>query len=81
MTYANENNITKRINDPYFKDLNKIPENVFEVFSSKRKIKMDVPIQVNCAVYDLAKLRMLIMISWISILIALILFIAKWIYR
>ena len=32
---------------------------LFEVFSSKRKIKMDVPIQVGCAVYDLAKLRML----------------------
>ena len=59
MTYANENNITKRINDPHFKDLNKISDNTFEVFSSKRKIKMDVPIQVGCAVYDLAKLRML----------------------
>jgi hypothetical protein len=59
MTYANENNITKKINDPHFKDLNKISDNTFEVFSSKRKIKMDVPIQVGCAVYDLAKLRML----------------------
>jgi hypothetical protein len=41
------------------KTLIKISENTFEVFSSKRKIKMDVPIQVGCAVYDLAKLRML----------------------
>ena len=59
MNYADDNNITKRINDPHFKDLNKISENTYEVFSSKRKIKMDVPIQVGCAVYDLAKLRML----------------------
>ena len=47
MTYANDSNITKRINDPHFKDLNKISDNTFEVFSSKRKIKMDVPIQVG----------------------------------
>ena len=81
MTYANDYNITKKINDPHFKDLNKISENTYEVFSSKRKIKMDVPIQVGCAVYDLAKLRMLefYMISLISILTALTLYIVKWI--
>ena len=45
-------NVTKRINDPHFKDLNQISQNSFEVFSSERKIKMDVPIQVGCAVYD-----------------------------
>ena len=57
MNYFNDdNNTNKRINDPHFKSLNKISENTYEVFSSKRKIKMDVPIQVGCAVYDLAKL-------------------------
>ncbi len=59
MTFADDNNISKKINDPHFEDLSQISENTFEVFSSKRKIKMDVPIQVGCAVYDLAKLRML----------------------
>ena len=59
MNYADDNNITKKINDPHFKDLSKISDDTYEVFSSKRKIKMDVPIQVGCAVYDLAKLRML----------------------
>ena len=59
MNYANDNNITKRINDPHFKDLDKISEETYEVFSSKIKIKMDVPIQVGCAVFDLAKLCML----------------------
>ena len=59
MNYADDNNITKRINDPHFKDLSKISENTYEIFSSKIKIKMDVPIQVGCSVYDLAKLRML----------------------
>ncbi len=57
--FADNNNITRKINDAHFKDLLQISENTFEVFSSKIKIKMDVPIQVGCAVYDLAKLRML----------------------
>jgi hypothetical protein len=56
INYPNDPNVTKRINDP---NLNQISENSFEVFSSKRKIKMDVSIQDGCAVYDLAKLRML----------------------
>ncbi len=34
-------------------------QKIFLVFSSKEKIKMGAPIQVGCAVYDLAKLRML----------------------
>ena len=59
MTYANKENITKKINDPHFKDLNEISDESYEVFSSKRKIKMNVPLQVGAAVYDLAKLRML----------------------
>jgi hypothetical protein len=55
MSFADKYNISKKINDPHFKDLFQISENTFEVFSSKRKFKMDVPIQVDCAVYDLAK--------------------------
>jgi hypothetical protein len=39
MSYTNDPNVTKRINDPHFKDLNQISENSFEVFSSKRKLK------------------------------------------
>ena len=58
-TYSNDNNITKKINESHFQDLQKISDESYEVFSSKIKIKMDVPIQVGCAVYDLAKLRML----------------------
>ena len=55
MTYASDKNITKKINDPHFKDLTQISDEAFEVFSSKRKIKMNVPLQVGAAVYDLAK--------------------------
>jgi hypothetical protein len=42
MSFAdNNNNISKKINDPHFKDLSQISENMFQVFSSKIKIKMD----------------------------------------
>ncbi len=39
MTYANEDKITKKINDPHFKVLSKISDETYEVFSSKLKIK------------------------------------------
>ncbi len=37
MTYANKENVTKKINDPHFKDLNEISDNSYEVFLSKCK--------------------------------------------
>ncbi len=39
MSYANDQNVTKRINDPHFKDLNQISENSFDVFPSKEESK------------------------------------------
>jgi len=51
--------ISKRINDPHFKDLEELSDNRFEVMAGKHKIIMDTPIQIGCAVYQLAKLRML----------------------
>jgi hypothetical protein len=50
---------TKRINDPHFKDLEELDDDRFEVMAGKHKIIMDTPIQIGCAVYQLAKLRML----------------------
>jgi len=51
--------ISKRINDPHFKDLEELSDNRFEVMAGKHKIIMDTPIQIGCTVYQLAKLRML----------------------
>ena len=56
MSYAIDLNKTKKINDLHVKDLNKNSVEIYEVFSSKRKNYMDVPIQVGCAVYDLANM-------------------------
>jgi hypothetical protein len=41
------------INDPHFKDLEELDDNRFQVMAGKHKI------QIGCAVYQLAKLRML----------------------
>jgi len=58
-TYATEKNISKKINNPRFKDLEQLYGENYEVTTSKREIKLDLPLQIGCAVYQLAKLRML----------------------
>jgi hypothetical protein len=58
-TFCGLDKISKRINDPHFKDLEELSDNRFEVMAGKHKIIMDTPIQIGCAVYQLAKLRML----------------------
>jgi hypothetical protein len=57
-TYGNEDNISKKINKPHFKDLELLPYGQkYEVISTKRTIVMDLPLQIGVAVYHLAKLR------------------------
>jgi hypothetical protein len=58
-TYGNEDNISKKINSPHFKDLELLYGQKYEVTSTKREITMDLPLQIGVAVYHLAKLRML----------------------
>jgi hypothetical protein len=58
-TYGHEGNISKKINNPHFKDLELLYGETYEVISSKREIRMDLPLQIGVAVYHLAKLRML----------------------
>ena len=58
-SFCNLQKVSKKINDPYFKDLEELDDNSFEVTAGKHKIIMDTPIQICCAVYQLAKLRML----------------------
>jgi hypothetical protein len=58
-TYGNEDNIGKKINNPHFKDLEELYGQKYEVTSTKREIRMDLPLQIGVAVYHLEKLRML----------------------
>jgi hypothetical protein len=59
LSYGNEDNISKKINSPHFKDLEQLYGQKYEVISTKREIRMDLPLQIGVAVYHLAKLRML----------------------
>ncbi len=70
-SYGNEDNISKNINSPHFKDLEQLYGQKYEVISTKREIRMDLPLQIGVAVYHLAKLRMsdFIIILLINILI------------
>ena len=47
------------INTPFFRQLDPIDEETYEVQSFKKVIKLDLPIQVGFFVYQYAKLRML----------------------
>jgi hypothetical protein len=58
-TFCSRDKASKRINDPHFKDLEELDDDRCEVMAGKHKIIMDTPIQIGCAVYQLAKLRML----------------------
>ena len=46
-------------NSPFFRELNPIDDDTYEVQSSKKKIKLDLPLQVGFFVYRYTKLRML----------------------
>lgn len=59
VVYCEENKVEKYINKCNFKSLDCIGGEQYEVVLNKRKIDMNLPIQIGCAVYQLAKLRML----------------------
>ena len=59
ISYATNKNISKKINNRTFKDLEKLHGDNYEVDSSLSEIKINLPLQIGLAVYQLAKLRLL----------------------
>ena len=57
--FCGDDEVPSLINSPFFCELNPIDDKTYEVQSSKKKIKLDVPLQVGFFVYQYAKLRML----------------------
>ena len=51
--------VSELINDPLFHKLNTISEDLYEIEHFKKKIVLDLPIQIGFFVYGYAKLRML----------------------
>jgi len=54
-----ESKVCRAINSLFFRDLQEVDEGVYELKSSKKKLKMNLPIQIGFFVYQYAKLRML----------------------
>ena len=59
VVYCEEDKVEKYINKCNFKSLDCIGKTQYEVVLNKTTIDMNLPIQIGCAVYQLAKLRML----------------------
>ena len=57
--YCNSEAVSELINDLLFHKLNAISENLYEIEHFKKKIVLDLPIQIGFFVYGYAKLRML----------------------
>jgi len=54
-----ESKVCRAINSLFFRHLEEITSGVYELKSSKKKLKMNLPIQIGFFVYNYAKLRML----------------------
>lgn len=44
---------------PFFLKCNQLNDNTFQIEMSKKAINLDLPLQIECFVYQYAKLRML----------------------
>ena len=57
--FCEETKASRLINKPFFRQIEQIDENTFEVQSCKKKIKLNLPMQIGFFVNQYAKLRML----------------------
>jgi hypothetical protein len=57
--FCDDDVIPELINSPFFRELNTTDDATYEVQSSNKKIKLDLPLQVGFFVNQYAKLRML----------------------
>ena len=58
-SFANEKNVPIHVANPMFKTMSELNDGVYEVEKKKKKVMLDLPIQIGTAVYSYAKLRML----------------------
>ena len=59
MKFCDDEEVPYLINSPFLCELDSIDDDMYELESSKKKIKLDLPLQVGFFVYQYAKLRML----------------------
>ena len=58
-TFTTESNLPNHINNPLFKSVEELSDNIFEVTKKKRTHVYDLPIQIGIAVYSYAKLNLI----------------------
>ena len=57
--YYQEHQVSRYLVDPSFRRCSQLRAKTFEVEMSKKTIRLDLPMQIGCFVYQYAKLRML----------------------
>lgn len=58
VNFVNDDKIMQHVNDPYFKSMNELNDS-YEVVSTKKQIRLNLPLHIGIAVYQLSKLRMM----------------------
>jgi hypothetical protein len=59
VAYRQGPDTSKKVNNPLFKKMTQISDNLFEIETAKQVVKWDLPLQIGFFVYQYAKLRML----------------------
>ena len=57
--FCDDDEAPKKVNEPQFRQLNVLSEDLYEVEMAKKKITYDLPLHIGFFVYQYAKLRML----------------------
>ena len=57
--YCTDDDASDCVNDPHFRSLHQLDDNLYEVELSKKTIRLDLPLHIGYFVYQYAKLRML----------------------
>lgn len=59
VTFCEETKANRLINTPFFRQIDQIEKDTYEVQSCKKTVKLNLPMQIGFFVYQYAKLRML----------------------
>ena len=59
LTFTEEKNVPEHVANPFFKTMQELNGDIYEIEKQKRKVLLDLPMQIGIAVYSYAKLRLI----------------------
>ena len=59
VTFTKERNVPRHVASPFFKTMQELNDDIYEIEKQKHKFLLDLPTQIGIAVYSDAKLRMI----------------------